>query len=203
MILPLERRNKIVQLIQKHKHMKISELSTTLSVSEMTIHRDIKPLIEDGTIIKTYGGVYLKEDVHSKELHTQTDKCVVCNQHVHERLCYRLILSNQQIESTCCAHCGLIRHQQMQNQVLQAIVPDFLKHNITNATIMHYVFDTSLKIGCCEPQVLPFEQKEDAEKFVLGFGGTVYTFEESIQMLHHNITNTNCCSTTKDIMEEL
>lgn len=202
MILPLERRNKILQLIQEHKNIKISELSTTLSVSEMTIHRDIKPLIEDGTIIKTYGGVYLKEDVDEKETSTQTETCVVCNQHIQERLCYRLILINQQIEATCCTHCGLLRHQQIKNKVLQAIVPDFLKQKITNTSIMHYVFDTSLRIGCCEPQVLPFEQKEDAEKFVRGFGGTVHTFDESIQKLNQNINHTNCCSTSKDKMEE-
>nr|WP_231705870.1 hypothetical protein [Effusibacillus lacus] len=33
---------------------------------------------------------------------------------------------------------------------------------------------------CCQPQVLTFEKRETAEKFVKGFGGNIYSFTEAI-----------------------
>ena len=41
--------------------------------------------------------------------------------------------------------------------------------------------DTSIDLSCCMSQVLPFKQKEHAEGFVRGFGGTVLTFEQVLQ----------------------
>ncbi|MFS8580507.1 MAG: DeoR family transcriptional regulator, partial [Novibacillus thermophilus] len=60
-MLPIERQKHIRDLIQKKKTLKISELSEYLQVSEMTVYRDIKPLIEEGLIEKTFGGVSLVE----------------------------------------------------------------------------------------------------------------------------------------------
>lgn len=180
-MLPVERRHRIKSLIRDRKHIKISELSEQLGVSEMTIHRDLKPLINEGFAEKTFGGVTLNQ----QEVHVNgTDTCVICQHEINERLAYRLILQDNNIEMACCAHCGLIRHQQLADQVVQAICHDFLKSTTISVANASYVMDTSIDIGCCQPQVLTFEQKDHAEKFVRGFGGNVYCFKEAMYLIN-------------------
>lgn len=109
-MLPIERQNRIKSLIRQKHNMKISELSKELCVSEMTIHRDLKPLIDEGIIMKTFGGISLVQKHVRKK--TRDDECVFCNRHIEVRMAYRLVLSNNNIEMACCAHCGLLRHRQ-------------------------------------------------------------------------------------------
>ncbi|GAX89675.1 DeoR family transcriptional regulator [Effusibacillus lacus] len=109
-MLPAERQIRIKELIQVRRNLKISELSELLGVSEMTIHRDIKPLIEEGIVIKTFGGITLVRETPGTV--SDNDDCVFCNRKIDTRLGYRLILPNNKVETTCCAHCGLLRHYQ-------------------------------------------------------------------------------------------
>ncbi|MFA1818806.1 DeoR family transcriptional regulator [Virgibacillus oceani] len=176
---PVERQNRIKELIAKEHNMKISDLSEILSVSEMTIHRDIKPLIDEGYITKTFGGITLKYVPVTPE--ATEDHCVVCHKTINEKLAYRIILPGSKIETACCAHCGLIRHHQLSGEAIQALCYDFLCQTTIGASLATYVMDTSINIGCCQPQVLTFNLKEHAEKFVKGFGGSVYTFEEALE----------------------
>ncbi|HLQ74223.1 MAG TPA: DeoR family transcriptional regulator [Bacillota bacterium] len=183
-MLPVERQNRIMELVKERKNIKISELSTILSVSEMTVHRDLKALIAGGEIIKTFGGISLKESVQA---HPKDDKCTYCHGSINDRLAYRIILANNDVEFTCCAHCGLLRHRQLREKATHAICHDFLKHTTINSSQATYVMDTSLNVGCCQPQVLAFELATDANKFVKGFGGTVYTFTEAIDVVYHKM----------------
>lgn len=178
-MLPIERRNQIMQIIQEKQNIKISELSKLFSVSEMTIHRDLKPFLEEDLIVKTFGGVSLK---HRSD-RNPNQVCTYCHQETNSRLEFRLILKNGINEVTCCAHCGLLRYRQLKDEVEQAICHDFLRHTTISARLAWYVFDTSLQIGCCQPQVLPFEEKNHALKFVKGFGGKIHSFSEAIQLI--------------------
>lgn len=178
-ILPIERQNCIRKLLQKNKSMKISDLSKKFSVSEMTIHRDLKPLLDEGLVTKTFGGVMLS----SHDSDHGSAHCIYCNRTLHEKLTYRLILANNNIEIACCAHCGFLRHRQLEDQVVQSICHDFLRSTTISAQHAWYVMDTTLDIGCCQPQVLPFEWEKHAQQFVKGFGGIVYPFEKAMEMV--------------------
>lgn len=180
-MLPIERQDRIKVLMQDHKNMKISELSKQLSVSEMTIHRDLKPLIDEGYLIKTFGGVTWIHDQQDQHPNNQT--CIFCRNSVHKRTVYQLILSDQTVEIACCAHCGLLRHRQLGSEVSQAISYDFLRQTTISAPLAWYVFDTSIDIGCCQPQVLMFEWEDHANQFVTGFGGIVYPFDKAIDVV--------------------
>lgn len=192
-MLPLERQNRIKTLIQKNQHMKVSELSAMLGVSEMTIHRDIKPLVQEGMIMKTFGGITL---AHAQSENTaNNDSCVFCSRKINERLAYRIILSDNKIEIACCAHCGLLRHRQLGKQVIQAICPDFFKQTTISASLAWYVMGASVEMGCCHPQVLTFERKDHADNFIKGFSGEVYAFNEAMEKLFQRMTGDNhCCS---------
>lgn len=156
----------------------------------MTVHRDIKPLIEEGLIIKTFGGITLNQD--KTVVSIQQQECVFCHRNINQRLAYRIILRNHQIETACCAHCGLLRQRQLGKEVLQAICPDFLLQTMISATSAWYVFDTSLYLGCCQPQVLTFEHKKHAEQFAQGFGGNIYSFSDATEVLTEKMLKDSC-----------
>lgn len=61
-MLAIERRNRILEQLQREKRVVVSELSAVFAVSEETIRRDLEKLSEDGFVVKTYGGAVLNED---------------------------------------------------------------------------------------------------------------------------------------------
>lgn len=190
-MLPIERRECIRELILEHSNLKISELSKELGVSEMTIHRDLKPLIDNGMVIKTFGGISLAQESSAK---TDLSKnvCVFCHRRIEERLAYQLILDDNSIEMACCAHCGLLRHRQLYEKVPHAMCHDFFIQTTVSAPTAWYVMDTSVHIGCCQPQVLTFAWREQADQFVYGFGGKVYSFQQAMEVVFQKM---NGCQT--------
>lgn len=55
-MIPLERKNKILDLLEKNKHMTIHELAGIIYVSEMTVRRDLKQLEKEKLIKCIRGG---------------------------------------------------------------------------------------------------------------------------------------------------
>ena len=51
----------IKQIIEEKKYIEVSALSEILNVSEVTIRRDLNKLEEEGLVIRSFGGVSLKE----------------------------------------------------------------------------------------------------------------------------------------------
>lgn len=56
-----KRREKILQLLKEHKKVLVQDLSQLLSVSEITIRRDLQKFDEEGIVERFYGGAELKE----------------------------------------------------------------------------------------------------------------------------------------------
>lgn len=63
-MLAIERRNEILEKLQKEKRVVVSDLSKTYGVSEETIRRDLEKLENDGYVIKSYGGAVLNENTN-------------------------------------------------------------------------------------------------------------------------------------------
>ena len=59
---PLERQNKIIELLMVKKVLKMTELTKELNISVDTLRRDINLLTKQGKIEKIYGGVKIIED---------------------------------------------------------------------------------------------------------------------------------------------
>lgn len=190
MMLRPDRQRKIKEWIFEEKSLRISELSERLRVSEMTIHRDLKPLIEEGIIVKTFGGIMLVES--GPQPAGGLDACPYCAKKVHERLAYRLIISDHKVETACCAHCGLLRQYQLGREVKQALCQDFLLQTTISAPLAWFVMDTTLDLGCCQPQVLAFAHRTHAVSFVKGFAGEVYSFEEAMHKVNQAMSRTSC-----------
>jgi nitrous oxide reductase accessory protein NosL len=67
--------------------------------------------------------------------------------------------------------------------VRQAMTADFLHPHMVSAKQATYVIQSELTV-CCAPSVLSFGSQQDAEKFQLGFGGTLASMDEAIHFLH-------------------
>lgn len=190
-MLRVERQNKIKTILNEMRHAKISDLSQWLEVSEMTVHRDLKPLIEEGTVVKTFGGVsLLKDDISSHSV--DMNLCVYCHRQINHRFSSRLILENGRVETACCVHCGLLRENQVGQEKVQGICYDFLTNVTISSKTAWYVIGAEVNIGCCEPAVLPFGQLEHAERFIKGFDGKIYNFQEALTFLLHSHPDSHC-----------
>ncbi|OYD07562.1 transcriptional regulator [Paludifilum halophilum] len=194
--MPHARQQRIREWIQKHHNMKIGEISEKLGVSEMTVYRDIQPLLEEGLVKKIYGGIALNRV--DPQPPPSVHGCVICGRPIDPRLAYRLVLSGQRVETACCSHCGLLRHRQVQEQVLQAVCQDFFSNTTLSAPMAWYVMGSEPDIRCCQPQVLSFEWKEMAEKFVNGFGGVVLSFVQAAERVEREMkADADCCTRQK------
>ena len=63
-MLAIERRNEILEKLQKEKRVVVSELSKAYGVTEETIRWDLEKLEKDGYGIKSYGGAVLNENMN-------------------------------------------------------------------------------------------------------------------------------------------
>jgi DeoR family fructose operon transcriptional repressor len=61
-MIPYQRRQKIIEQLQKKKMCSVNELSKFLNVSDTTIHRDLITLRNTGFILKVHGGAIWVED---------------------------------------------------------------------------------------------------------------------------------------------
>ena len=190
-MLASERQKRIKELIINRKSLKISELSEIFNVSEMTIHRDIKAMVESGFIEKSFGGISL---VNRETKGLNRDECIVCNRSINHRLSCRLILTKNRVETACCIHCGIIRHQMLGDEVIETLCCDFFTNTTISAANAWFVMDTTVDLSCCQPQILPFNQKEHADGFVRGFGGIVADYNGAMERVTGKMEkNKGCC----------
>lgn len=61
-MLAVERRSKIMSLINERKSVLVQELSDMFGISEETVRRDLAKLEKQGMLVRTYGGAVLPDD---------------------------------------------------------------------------------------------------------------------------------------------
>lgn len=64
-MLAIERRNKILAVLQEEGRVVVSDLSLKFKVTEETIRRDLEKLEKDGSAKKTYGGAILNDSFNA------------------------------------------------------------------------------------------------------------------------------------------
>lgn len=186
-MLPLERKQQILTWLEEEETLRISEISKRLDVSVMTVYRDLKPLIEEQKVLKTSNGV-----TYTPENAVVSKNCSYCNKPSNTRFSVQLIKLNNRVEHACCAHCALLRYQDIEQKVSQIICYDFLKETTISAKIATFLFNSDLQLNHCQPQVLIFESLKQAKQFQLGFGGDVYQFEEAIDKVNEVMKGKGC-----------
>lgn len=68
-MIPAERRERIVELLEERRAVRVSVLSETLGVSEMTIRRDLEQLEQAGLLSRMHGGAILKRRMVEEPLY--------------------------------------------------------------------------------------------------------------------------------------
>lgn len=63
-MLAIERKNEILEILQKEQRVLVSELAKRYDVTEETIRRDLEKLERDGLVKKTYGGAVLNKNTN-------------------------------------------------------------------------------------------------------------------------------------------
>ena len=175
-LLPAERQRQILTSLAEDGAVRISELSRTLGVSEMTIHRDLNELASRGRLTKVRGGAVLSRASEAERA------CTICRREHQGRMQMVLIMTDEGQRSTCCPHCGLMALSDVHGQVRSALVTDFLYGRMVNCRAATYVIEPQISV-CCSPTVLAFEKREDALRFQQGFGGRVAQFEDALAMI--------------------
>jgi len=65
-MLPLERKNKLLEYLKENRSSTVSELAKLFNVHEATIRRDLTKLEKQGLMKRTHGGVIFEEEVFSE-----------------------------------------------------------------------------------------------------------------------------------------
>jgi len=178
---PSDRDKKILAYLEKGGSASIQELADALSVSTMTIHRDLNRLSETGQIHKGHGSARLADNA------ADDDTCAMCGTSTLGKKVFIIYLANGEQKTACCAHCGLMLLSVVKG-AWQSMTTDFLHGHMVSANQATYVMGSELKI-CCVPSILSFGSKYEAEKFQKGFDGKIMNMEEAMQNLQHGSHN--------------
>jgi predicted RNA-binding Zn-ribbon protein involved in translation (DUF1610 family) len=191
-MLPFERQNQILKWLTEDGTLSIAEISRRFNVSEMTVYRDIKPLIEENKINKTSGGISLV--THSK---VSSHSCSYCLKELNNRHPMQIITLQQTVEQFCCPHCGLLRYKDIEKNVSQIICRDFLQHTTISAKLAYFLFDADFNLNCCQPQVLTFDSLKYTEQFQKGFGGKIFRFDQALEEVSKRMNGDMGCGCHK------
>lgn len=186
-MLPIERKQQILTWLQEEETLRIAEISERLDVSDMTVYRDISSLVKEQKILKTSNGVTLHELAIGN-----SKSCSYCAKPVQSRLAVQLILTNHQVEQTCCMHCGLLRYNEIESRISQIICSDFLKDTTISAKRAYFLLETNAHMNCCQPEVLVFDSHKQAKQFQQGFGGQLTTFEKALISIEKAMNGPGC-----------
>ena len=184
-MLPINRHQRILDLLNEQGIVHIGQLSEEFDVSEMTIHRDLAQLETEGYLRKVRGGaVPVPRPPHmaAQSMPASAEPCFMCQMTPRSQTQMTLNLADGKAKRACCPHCGLHGLQMMGDQIVSALVTDFLRGNIINAQAAIYLVEPDITV-CCTPTILAFQQTDDATRFQQGFGGHLMTMTETLDHL--------------------
>jgi len=179
--IPNNRQTQIVAWLQENDTLTIKELAARLNVSAMTVHRDLDKLAAAGLAQKVHGGVKLAEAGTEPGQTAVPSPCVMCSTAVSPRTAFTITLDNGRKETACCAHCGILRLNQLDG-VGSALTPDFIYGRIVNVFQAWFLVGSDVQL-CCVPGILSFARDSDAQKFRQGFHGEIMDFTAVQQYL--------------------
>jgi DeoR family transcriptional regulator, copper-sensing transcriptional repressor len=160
------RQQRVLELVTQKGDIHIEEIRQAFGISQATTYREIQALAEADLVTKIPGGI--------SRTKTLIDHCVQCGQENNPRTAFVIEQTGGEKFTACCSHCGLMALSSRTN-IQTAMTPDFFYGIMLNARDAWYVVKSDINL-CCRPSALSFSQREDAERFVQGFGGSALDF---------------------------
>lgn len=184
-MLPINRHQRILDILNEQGIVHINQLSQEFDVSEMTIHRDLAQLETEGYLRKVRGGAVpvSMPPQTSVPAAAAVEACFMCQTLPRSQTQMTLNLADGTTKRACCPHCGLHGLHMMGEHIVSALVTDFLRGTIINAQAAIFLVEPDITI-CCTPTVLTFQRKNDAVRFQKGFGGQLMTMNETLDHLN-------------------
>ncbi len=177
-MLAIERRDYILNELQKTGRVRVTNLSAALGVSRMTIHRDLDALVQEGLVEKVFGGAVLPGAHRST---AGEASCALCGKTINPRT--RVVLhtrSGDAIE-TCCPHCALLL-METRDDLETAMAVDFIHGQMINLKTATFLVNPEVTV-CCTPSVLCFADDEEARRFQQGFRGERVALPRARQLI--------------------
>lgn len=178
------RLKQILTWLEEENALSIKEFESRLGVSHMTVHRDLDALSEKGLIRKVRGGAVLAP--HQSEARFAGGICMMCGSRISRRLEFHISRKGKEQITACCPHCGLMLLLDYP-KAASVLARDFLYGHMVNIYQAYFVIGSDVRL-CCEPTVLCFARKSDADKFSNGFAGQVMDCSQAQSLLsssHH------------------
>jgi Fe2+ or Zn2+ uptake regulation protein len=177
--MPSARQEQIMRWLREQGMMSIDELVEKLSVSVMTVHRDLDALVRAGLADKVHGGVVLAENKPQPTPNQQG--CDLCHSALTVRTSFVIQTERGEQFQMCCPHCGFLMLSDS-HPVASALTRDFIYGRMVNAWQATYLLDSDITL-CCMPSILCFASQGDAARLQLGFGGQVLAFADAYRHL--------------------
>lgn len=184
--IPATRHQQILNWLAEEGSLSIRELQNRLSVSHMTVHRDLDRLAEQGLLRKVHAGAIHsdKQEVPSKN----QNACAMCAAEISKRSEFIIMREDERQVCTCCPHCGILLLSKIGVEE-SALARDYLYGKMVNVYQAAFVYAPEVRL-CCVPTILCFASISDAEKFSHGFGGQVMNFSQAlIRLTSSHITH--------------
>ncbi len=109
-------------------------------------------------------------------------KCAQCGMNMDENqnTAYEITFTDGKVSMYCCPHCGLWVQAGQKDKIKSARARDFISGEWTDPAKMYYVVGSSATPACA-PSWIAFAKKDEAHKFVKGFGGKVLDFKDALK----------------------
>ncbi|MFN3309738.1 MAG: DeoR family transcriptional regulator [Anaerolineales bacterium] len=172
-----QRQRLLLERLSTQEVLTIADLAQELSVSKMTIHRDLEALQQAGLILKRHGKIFATAKLRGED----ATHCQMCNRNIAAQNLFTLLTREGRKISYCCPHCGLLAYGCRQD-VWQSLATDFLHGHVISAWQAYFLVEPGLQI-CCSPSVLAFASEEEVKRFQKGFGGRIETLQAAIDFL--------------------
>ncbi|MCS6906680.1 MAG: DeoR family transcriptional regulator [Anaerolineales bacterium] len=176
------RQRLILEKLAQEGELTVTSLAEALSVSRMTIHRDLDGLRQAGLVVKQHGRVAATAKLRGED----PSHCQMCGQAIRERCGFLLLTKAGKKEYLCCPHCGLLACGHRQD-IWQTLAADFLHGHMITATQAYYLLQPDLTV-CCSPSVFAFASQQEVSKFQKGFGGRIADFHTAVEFLSQSQT---------------
>lgn len=189
-----ERRKALLSWLDKEGSLSNREIAEHFQVTKMTVHRDLILLEKRQALRRIHGGVLANSRVGvtnetagdglSDHSHSQ---CLICYRSATQHLIYNLTLNNGESRQACCPHCGISAHLLYKDKVVMALTADYLSGRQHPAQNSFFLMG-SIAAPCCHPSILTFENREMAERFQTGFGGTLGNLNDATMFLQKEMS---------------
>lgn len=176
-----ERRRQLLAYVQERGSASVTELSRLLGVSPMTVRRDVAVLAARGLVRRVRGGVMAVGSVGSRH-EAAEEVCAICGMPATGSQRAVAVHPGGSQRAFCCPHCALVWQQVADAGEAVVLVRDLLYGRPVDARVATYVVGSDV-VMCCQPSVVAFGRREDAERFVRGFGGQVLDWRGALTRL--------------------